>query len=227
LKSDEDAVDEIHAFARNLIDNYLTNKCVSCYPSGDPQPNLTYALNTSLTAPAFPLPLDVRMRLVGAALATEQFITGFTTPCAGCVSGVSGQWNVDVKNATVQDHGIKAEATGRVQGNPYYQSQYGVTYDPLSIWSDVTSLEVDHTVAKKRCIPGSTREKNSIYVVAMSSDPIQHVCCDYVFCICAFPGPREWCTRPLLSASASANADRFNCLNGDLPGGCSCSSDVC
>jgi len=214
--TDRRGIDEINSFSKNILQNYLTNKCVECYPTE----NLTYALNQSLTG----FPGDVRMYLTGDALAAEQFITGLATPCDECVNTVGYDWSVAATAAVVDGHGIQGETGAVVEGDPYDLSLYGLTYDPLGIWHAQSDLTVSGKGFNDRC-RGSTA--TSLYVVAISSDLIQDVCCEYVICMCTLPGPREWCTRQLLSASDPVYANSMNCQSGNLPGGCGCAQDVC
>jgi len=216
VMSDRKDANRINDFSKRILTDYLTNKCVNCFPMA----NLTYELNASLTGSD----ADVRMQLTGSALERDQFITGLPTPCGNCENNVGYEWNVDVSKAIVDGSGISGESSATVLGSPYFLSEFGVTYDPLKIWAMVTGNVIDDTEAQDRC-RGNTA--NSMYVVAISSDLIQNVCCEYVFCMCVHPGPREWCTRPLLSASDPLDEDRFNCLSGEMAGGCGCGLDVC
>jgi hypothetical protein len=209
-------VDAIVDFSERILTDYLTNKCVQCYP----MENLTYALNESLTG----FPGDVRMELRDGALEEDQFVTGLRTPCDTCQDSVGFQWSVDVSAFEVNGFGIYGEKGASIIGAPYSISQYGLSYDPLKIWTLATGIAMDHTISRDRCRPSVA---NSMYIVAISSDIIQEVCCQYVICMCVQPGPQEWCTRPLLSASNPLNEDRMNCLNGTMTDGCGCGLDVC
>lgn len=214
--TDRRNIDEINTFSKNVLQNYLTNKCVECYPTE----NLTYALNASLVGHTG----DVRMFLRDDALAADQFVTGLATPCDECVNSVGYDWTVAATAAVVDGHGIVGEANAIVTGEPYDLSVYGLTYDPLGIWQEKSDATISDKGFGDRC-RGATA--TSMYVVAISSDLIQDVCCEYVICMCALPGPREWCTRQLLSASDPVYANAMNCQSGNLPGGCGCGQDVC
>lgn len=212
--TDRDNVDKLEDFSKRILTDYLTHKCVRCTPAE----SLLYATNITDV-----IPEPVQMHLTGAALQQDQFVTGLVTPCGACVNAGGYSWTAGATRVTVAD-GLRGEMLGFVRGVPYALSEYGVTYDPLGIWGKALGIEIDETKADDRC---DGKHASSMYVVAISSDLIQEVCCKYVICMCTIPGPREFCTRPLLLASDPADADRLNCLDGNLPGGCGCGMDVC
>lgn len=211
-------VRDLEYFADNILANYLTQKCVNCLPTEA----LAYNLNISNVTPD-----PVIMWLRGEARQEDQFVTGFTTPCGQCTTGSIGyDWQGVVSDITLSGiYSIRSSLYGFLRGLPYAISEYGVTYDPLGIWSKAIGITIAQTPADKhRC---EDKTANSMYVVAVSSDVVQDVCCKYVICFCTQPGPREFCTRSLLSASNSLDADRLNCLYGNNTGGCGCGSEVC
>ncbi len=215
--TDQKRVNEINHFSANILDNYLTNKCVNCIPMD----SLVYSLNASLNNGNTGY---TRMYLTGDALAEDQFITGFETPCDECVNSIGYDWSVSTTAAVVDGFGIQGGTGAVVEGDPYDLSQYGLTFDPLGIWMDKSGITVSDKGFNNRC-RGSIA--NSLYIVVISSDLVQDVCCEYVICMCSQPGPQEWCTRPLLDASNPAYAAQMNCQSGALPGGCGCGQDVC
>ena len=217
ILADRDDVDLLEKFADNVLANYLTHKCSRCIPGTA----LAYNLNITDV-----LPDPVRMYLRGQARQDDQFITGLTTPCAQCTpGGLGGAWNSMVSQLSFEgNYGLRTTLYGFLRGHPYAISQYGVTYDPLGLWSKSLGLSVSTRPAKDRC---DSSRASSMYVVAVSADVVQEVCCKYVVCFCTIPGPREFCTRPLLLADDPSDADRFNCLYGNTTGGCGCGSDVC
>lgn len=216
--SHNDEVNALSTFSRNLINNFLPNRCSVCSA-----PNLTY-LESGINS--------VEIQLRGSALTTTQFQLGYTTPCELCNISAAPISHTLRANAGVFNGPI-AVANGFLAADRIHTTQLGVTYDALQLWIDALNFTApifggaSNLSSAERCTANTL---GAIYTVVSSASTAVQVCCDYYLCICTLNAtalPNEYCTHQLLNTNSSIDQPRLNCVNGTGPGGCSCADPIC